>query len=271
MTVFDDNIFLDHELSFYSTDNIYDVAQEIEEAYWRAGYSPDVRIQGVAAAVTPLVLEKSNVHPGFYQSLRKPLQEWLTRQYVHGTQHVTEQVLALAVNKCDNSIPNRDQVRDAMRTTGVIRVGSRNFWAQGVLYFLGGETPLPPPANKALTDSFAVMLQKATHLNAPVHVRTKVITETFVLWAKDHQFKPARELSIPVITPGSKGFGRNDLVIFRDNDTPLVVEIDSEPNHRTEPKLDFAKQAGGSPIWVRWHKEHPDSRPDLQILNYSDN
>lgn len=270
MTFVNESTILDSELSFYSTDNICDVAREMEEMYWRAGYSPEVRIQGIAAAVAPLVLEISHVHPGFYQSLRKPLQDWLVHQYGQGSQRVTEQILSLAVSKCDNSIPGRDQVREAMRSTGVVRVGSKNFWAQGVLYFLGGETPILSTMDEGLTDSFTIMLQRATHMDAPVHVRTKTITNTLILWAKDHNFKPTKELSIPVITPGSKGFGRNDVTIFRHNHAPLIVEIDSEPNHRTEPKLDFAKQAGGSPVWIRWHKEHPHSRPDLHVLNYAD-
>ena len=77
-----------------------------------------------------------------------------------------------------------------------------------------------------------------------------------------------RELSVPVTTPGkSSRFGRLDVTVLRPHGPDLVVEIDSSHNDGSVTKLEFARDAGAVPIWVRWHSGRVQAPPGVAVID----
>lgn len=251
-------------------ESILEVAARVDRSYWYSGASVASQAKGVANAVAPLVLEASNVDKGFHMAIREPLAEWLAEKFSHGIAKVTQADIDLAVAKCNATIPPIEKVRDAAETEGVIRVGSKHYWAQGLLAYMG-ERQYLAAKNREITEALTYMLDRTTHLDKRVADRTKQITDTVASWAARRGYRPARELSVPVITPGSTYFGRHDLVIFRKPNPTIVIEIDSRPNERSVPKLDFAHRSGAIPMWIRWNKgDAEDPNTGVTVIDFCD-
>lgn len=256
----------------YTSDGepILDVAERVDRMYWYSGASVASQARGVANAVAPLVLEASAVDRGFHMAIRGPLTDWLAEKFSHGVGKVTQHDIDVAIVKCNNTIPSVEDVRKAAETDGVIRVGSKHYWAQGLLQYMG-ERQFIALKNPEIVEALTYMLDRTTHLDKRVSDRTKQITDTLASWAARRGYRPARELSVPVITPGSTYFGRHDLVVFRSPAPSIVIEIDSQPNDRSVPKLDFAYRSGAIPVWVRWNKgDAEDPNRGVTVIDFCD-
>lgn len=249
---------------------ITQIGRALERVYWKSFQSSDAQTRSVAYAISSLVLEQSGVDTGFHQALRDPLVDHLTGLYARGAAQVTDHDIDVAIAKCNNSIPTLDRTLEAVDRDGIIRVGTKNFWAEGLARYLG-HNPYLANREDDILESLEFLLDRSTHLDEPVHVRTKRITDTIASWSRRRGLRPARELSVPVVTPGSTYFGRADLIVFRKPNPSIVVEIDSQPNERSEPKLQFARRSGALAIWVRWNRGDAEpSRGGVKVLDFCD-
>ena len=260
------------ELFHFSADDpILSVADRMERLYWRSSVSVEYQTYAVVGAIAPLILEQSDVPEPFHLSLYGPLRNHLYEVFSGGTANVTEDDITAAINKCNKSMPTLSRIESAMHDTGLLRIGSKHFWAQGLWHYYGQPVPRAR-SDKQIIESLTQLLARAARASAPGHERTLLLTDTIARWSRGRGYRPARELSLPVITPGSTYFGRSDLVTFRHaNNPPLVIEIDSQPNERSAPKLVFARDAGALPVWVRWHIGDADtSQRGVTVIDFCD-
>lgn len=258
-------------LTFGSNESILDIAARIERLYWRSTVTVKYQTMAVANAVTPLVLKSSGVDEPFHLALYRPLNDHLLDVFANGVDKVAESEIEYAMYRCRRSMPNLEQIENAMHTSGVIRIGTKHFWAQGLwAYYRQPITRAIP--DREIVATLTQLLDRTAHLDLPVGKRTTLLTNTVTSWARGRRLHPARELSIPVVTPGSTYFGRIDIAVFRRGDNPpLVVEIDSQPNERSIPKLTFARDAGALPIWVRWNSgDIDDTHRGVSVIDFCD-
>lgn len=229
------------------------VAQRVERSYWGSGVSMSVQATAVAAALVIPMLELADVPTPLHAAFRDRMHHRLKDLFGSGYGVVTDEDINMLAAKCRRALPTAEQARAAHEGDGLLTIGSKAFWAQGYLHHLGHPQFLAK-AEPDLVAEVEQMLVRAAYLGAPVAKRTEVLTKTLAAWSRERGFRPAREVSVPVLTPGSTYYGRNDIILFRKQAPAIVIEIDSTPNGRSAPKLEFAFRAGAVPLWVRFHQ-----------------
>ncbi|MFE5501344.1 hypothetical protein ACFQ73_02180 [Amycolatopsis japonica] len=88
---------------------------------------------------------------------------------------------------------------------------------------------------------------------------TAALTQVIERWAHAHgrggrAWRCHREVFVPTIREGGSLSGIVDLIIERPGLSDLVIEIDSTNKAWSGQMLSFVREAGGVPIWVRWHR-----------------
>lgn len=156
--------------------------------------------------------------------------------------------------------PSIWQAANAANGVGVLPLldqdRSRGHWAAGWLYWLTGcAMPCPEGMLASTANALAGWLENSLH-DLPRTADTARVTRclTYAAWdAADAtpDAKSWRELRLPVITPGTKNYGRLDVVIWHPHRPDIVIEIDSTAKRGSIQKLEFARDAGACPIWVR--------------------
>lgn len=236
------------------------MAEMVERSYWRSGVSMSAQTNAIVNSIMTPILDLADVPVPLRMAFFSPVEEHLEKLFGKGTGKVLESDINHLVTKCRNSLPTVEKARAAYEDQGVLKIASKGFWAQGYLHHLG-EPQFIAHKEPDIILSLTHLLNNTSHRDTPVHVRTKMLTHTITEWAKERHFRYARELSMPVVTPGSTYFGRNDVVLFRKSNPPIVIEIDSQPNDRSQPKLEFAYKAGALPVWVRWNLGEAETPP----------
>lgn len=236
------------------------VAEMVERSYWHSGVSMFAQTNAIVNAIMTPILDVANVPIPLRQAFYGPVEEHLVELFSRGTGKVTDRDIDHLISKCRNSLPTIDKAQRAFEKSGILHIASKGFWAQGYLYHLG-EPQFIARKEPDIIQSLTYLLDHTSHLDTAVRDRTRMLTHTITEWGKSRHYRSARELSLPVVTPGSTYFGRNDVVLFRKSNPPIVIEIDSQPNGRSQPKLEFAYKAGALPVWVRWNLGEAESPP----------
>ena len=165
--------------------------------------------------------------------------------------------------------PSVEAAAEACETgRGVLKILDQAHWAAGWLYHLTGRALRPA------VDAEATITALRSYVEAvpeAVKVRdwgtkatTGILTDrlreaaTQTSAARKDPFdapsiRACAELRIPVLTKETASrYGRLDLVIWQSQAPDIVIEIDSAPNSASARKLEFARDAGAVPVWVRF-------------------
>jgi hypothetical protein len=250
---------------------LLELAEQVDRSYWRSGVSTSAQNSAVAYSLVTPVLDEADVPIPLRQVFFAPVGEHLHDLFSNGHGKVTEDDMDRLIAKCRRSLPTKDKARAAIEDRGVLNIAGKGFWAQGVLHYLG-EPQFAVNREPDIVDSLRYLLDRTSHEDVPVHERTRMLTYTIARWAhQDRHWRAARELSLPVVTPGSTYFGRNDIVLFRKGLPAIVIEIDSQPNERSKPKLEFAYRAGALAVWVRWNLGEAERPPrGVAVIDLTD-
>lgn len=155
-------------------------------------------------------------------------------------------------------------VSDESRSVAHVGVTDKEFWIAGIRYIAGMDSPAPVDGSTTaakLGQRLRAQAQVAAKAvsQGDVTAGTAALTEAIVRWAcargrGERRWKCHREVFVPVIREGGTLSGIVDLVVERPGVPDLVIEIDSANKTWSAEKLRFVHQAGGVPIWVRWHR-----------------
>jgi hypothetical protein len=84
-------------------------------------------------------------------------------------------------------------------------------------------------------------------------VMTRRITDTVVTWALANGWTPRVEARVEAVSaPGAAKLGYLDVIVRRNGEPDLAIEIDSADKQWSVDKLRHAAQAGMHAIWIRW-------------------
>lgn len=94
---------------------------------------------------------------------------------------------------------------------------------------------------------------------------TYLITEALSELARKQGWRRYRELHVPL--PDARAHGRLDLVCFRPGCPDLAIEVDSGASRRSQTKLEFVRDRGALPIWIRWHGGRTAQLPGVHLID----
>lgn len=188
----------------------------------------------------------------------KLMQGALVAEHAWGKPHAVGDVTGQLRGMARRLVPTIEQAASAARDDGVLRLVEHGYWAAGLLYELTGKPMRPAPgaldataaALKSWLDQMAALLAATGGTDA----RTATRNLTSAVREAARATPGARaygELRVPVVRAGGVRYGRLDVVIWHPDLPDVVVEIDSAPNAESVRKLEFARDAGALPIWVR--------------------
>jgi len=188
----------------------------------------------------------------------KLLQGALVAEHAWGKPHAVGDVTGQLRGMARRLVPTIEQAASAVRRDGVLRLVEHGYWAAGLLYELTGKPMRPAPG---VLDATAVALkgwldQMAALLAATGGIDTRTVTRNLTSAVREAVAatpgaRAYGELRIPVVRAGGARYGRLDVVIWHPDLPDIVVEIDFAPNAESVRKLEFARDAGAVPIWIR--------------------
>ena len=162
--------------------------------------------------------------------------------------------------------PTIDQAADAAQHGGVLEILGQGHWAAGWVHHLTHAQS--HPVSRSDLDEAAGLVAKLTENALPAaqpgwrtadttgvltHAIAELPRRVRYKYVSDNHWRTYRELTLPVLARGSAvRYGRLDLVIWHPEFPDIVVEIDSKPNPASARKLEFARDAGACPVWVRF-------------------
>jgi hypothetical protein len=179
-------------------------------------------------------------------------------------------------------LPTDDRIRKAIAAREPLQIAGRGHWPTGWLRHVAAQ-PLP-----RATDDEATVAGLRHHLEdavadaqewwvgggSDVAAMTRWLTEHVADWAygqetkwRNRRWNVFRELSLPVAPGGSSRFGRLDVTIMRPDLPDIVVELDSTHNTGSVAKLEFARDAGAVPVWVRWHSGRLQAPEGVAVID----
>ncbi|MFE6847310.1 zinc-ribbon domain-containing protein [Streptomyces sp. NPDC057686] len=180
-----------------------------------------------------------------------------------------ERALARVRAEAERSIPTLEACAAAAARDGVVKILGRAYWAEGWRYLLSGE-----PRERIGAEHLAVfrghlegwLEDWAQHVceerEAGRRVPTTTAEVTAALTEEIRDFLRSLddgamvygEMRLPVVPEGKTRYGRLDLVGWSPSPVipDFVVEIDSAPNPSSLQKLQFVRDAGAVPLWVRF-------------------
>ncbi|UJW32709.1 hypothetical protein L3Q67_02645 [Saccharothrix sp. AJ9571] len=145
-----------------------------------------------------------------------------------------------------------------------VGVTDKLFWMAGIRHIAGVDAPVPSDGS-VVAAKLGQRLRARAELvvNAVagdgVAAGTAALTQMIERWAGAHgrgerRWRCHREVFVPTIREGGSLSGIVDLVIERPALPDVVIVIDSTNKGWSAQKLSFVREAGGVPIWVRWHR-----------------
>ncbi|MET9605331.1 zinc-ribbon domain-containing protein [Streptomyces sp. NPDC006512] len=180
-----------------------------------------------------------------------------------------EAALARAAHMAPRLTPTPGDIAAAAARDGVLRLLEAAHWAEGWGHALSGEDarPVDPgfPADiaaelSAWLSDWAEGVREDRTAGRPVPSGTAGVTraltgviQEFLRAAVEPHGRVYRELRLPVLPDGAVRYGRVDVAAWSPTLLPdFVVEIDSAPNPSSVRKLEFVRDAGAVPLWVRF-------------------
>ena len=82
--------------------------------------------------------------------------------------------------------------------------------------------------------------------------------------------KPASFPCQHYCSTGRVRLGRVDVVVMRSDAPDIAIELDSAHNAASVTKLEFARDAGALPVWVRWHAGRVHQIDGLTVIDLVD-
>ncbi|MFI6005734.1 zinc-ribbon domain-containing protein [Streptomyces sp. NPDC051366] len=182
---------------------------------------------------------------------------------------VAERALARVTAAVEPSMPTLEVCTAAAARDGVVKILGRAYWAEGWRYLLSG-LPREPLGAEHLAafrghlegwlEDWAQHVREEREAGRRVPATTAEVTAA--LTEEIREFLRGlgdgamvyKEVRVPVVPDGKTRYGRLDLVGWAPSPAipDVVVEVDSAPNPSSVQKLEFVRDAGAVPLWVRF-------------------
>lgn len=196
----------------------------------------------------------------------KALQAAIANEEVHGKADALQHAVDVLKSRRGLLQPDEKKLARAVELREPVSLFNTGHWARGWQHHLCLVEcePVAPDDADALrcVDQIGVTLRSEFDALArgaqcddwrpSVAQATRALTEALASWAYDHNWRPYRELKLPIAPEAAARFGRCDLIVLRGASPDVVIELDSAPNAASEVKLRFVAEAGAIAVWVRW-------------------
>jgi hypothetical protein len=212
------------------------------------------------------------------------LRSAIVRRDVYGVEDAIDTTSAACLATAAQLMPSAESLTAARSRLEPIKLAGKAHWPAGWLYYLGHATRTPEPGRPVddalVADLTRYLSEQVRQVRATVEDGsltaadvTGWLAAVIRAWAGSASsaprpgWRPYRELALPVTPEDNAQFGRCDLIVMRDPDPDLVIEIDATENAASAAKLEFARDAGAVPLWMRWRGGRVQAPAGVRLID----